>query len=397
MAYHQSYSPNLNARNPGASGVGGFAAPPQPGTYGGQPAPYGGQPAPYGGLAGGAASGASAFSGSAFAQPPTYGGGANFASNGFGATGGFGGGYTPSPYASRAPPAAAHSSGFWGQVKSNPYFVRLEDWSSTAEDVIDTYTHPLKPYLPGFGRFLIVATFLEDSFRLLTHWGDQVYFLQKHRHIPWGLTHIFLIINMIVMTGASISVIARRYPEASVGALLGIQLCQGLAYGMLSDWHFVLRTLSITGGLLMCLSDSLAMQKKSQKLFAGLPSLGVTEGDKNLYLQLAGRVLLVVLFIGFAFHGEWSLLRAVTIVLGLGACAMVAVGFKARWSASFLVLLLSVFNLAVNNFWTVNRKHPSHDFLRYDFFQTLSIVGGLLLLVNMGPGSYSIDEGKKAT
>jgi uncharacterized membrane protein YphA (DoxX/SURF4 family) len=31
---------------------------------------------------------------------------------------------------------------------------------------------------------------------------------------------------------------------------------------------------------------------------------------------------------------------------------MVAVGFKAKWSASFLVTLLSVFNVFINN-WSV--------------------------------------------
>jgi len=50
---------------------------------------------------------------------------------------------------------------------------------------------------------------------------------------------------------------------------------------------------------------------------------------------------------------------------------MVAVGFKAKWSASFLVVLLSVFNVFINNWWSVHSAHPQRDFLKYDFFQTL--------------------------
>ena len=100
------------------------------------------------------------------------------------------------------------------------------------------------------------------------------------------------------------------------------------------------------------------------------------------------------------------------IVVGAVACVMVAVGFKAKWSAIILVMILSVFNILVNNFWTVSygclakyrnanvtlqlhQNHPHKDFAKYDFFQILSIVGGLLLLVNMGPGQVSFDEKKK--
>jgi uncharacterized membrane protein YphA (DoxX/SURF4 family) len=45
-------------------------------------------------------------------------------------------------------------------------------------------------------------------------------------------------------------------------------------------------------------------------------------------------------------------------VLGLVACVMVVVGFKAKFSATLLVVILSVFNLLVNNFWTVSSISP---------------------------------------
>lgn len=149
------------------------------------------------------------------------------------------------------------------------------------------------------------------------------------------------------MIGASYTVIARKYPEYSVAALLGVVVVQGFGYGLIFDLNFFLRSLSVVGGLLMVLSDSLATKKN---FFAGLPS--ISETDRKIYFQLAGRVLLIFLFIGFILHGQWNFLRVIVSILGLGACIMVAVGFKARWSASFLVLLLSIFNVS-HFFWAV--------------------------------------------
>lgn len=142
------------------------------------------------------------------------------------------------------------------------------------------------------------------------------------------------------MTAAATAVIARRYPEISVGALFGVVVVQGFGYGLIFDINFFLRNLSVIGGLLMVLSDSLS---KKKTIFAGLPS--ISETDRRIYFQLAGRVLLIFLFIGFIIQGNWSIARVVVSVFGLGACIMVAVGFKARWSASFLVLMLSIFNV----------------------------------------------------
>lgn len=79
---------------------------------------------------------------------------------------------------------------------------------------------------------------------------------------------------------------------------------------------------------------------------------------------LAGRVLLIFLFLGFIFQGKWSIGRAFLSIFGFIACIMVAVGFKAKWSAAFLVITLSIFNVAVNNWWSVTAAHPTRDFLK---------------------------------
>lgn len=143
-------------------------------------------------------------------------------------------------------------------------------------------------------------------------------------------------------------VILRKNSNQAVAGLLGVVVTQALGYGLIFDLNFFLRNLSVMGGLLMVLSDSWVRKKFAP---AGLPQLD--EKDRKMYFQLAGRVLLIFLFVGFVFAGGWSIGRIVVSILGFVACVMVVVGFKAKFSAVMLVVILSIFNVLVNNFWTV--------------------------------------------
>jgi hypothetical protein len=58
----------------------------------------------------------------------------------------------------------------------------IREQTSKIEDWLDTYSDPIKPYLPAIGRFLIVVTFLEDALRIITQWGDQLVYLHDYRH-----------------------------------------------------------------------------------------------------------------------------------------------------------------------------------------------------------------------
>lgn len=95
--------------------------------------------------------------------------------------------YGASPYASTSTSSHAESP-----------LDKVREYTSKVEDLIDQYTQPIKPHLPALGRFLIVVTFLEDALRIMTQWSDQKYYLQRHRGFPWGISHIFLLANVVV-------------------------------------------------------------------------------------------------------------------------------------------------------------------------------------------------------
>jgi hypothetical protein len=105
--------------------------------------------------------------------------------------------YGSSPYAGGGGGGGMNSGGFNSMDSDSP-LNKIREYTSKVEDLIDQYTQPIKPHLPALGRFLIVVTFLEDALRIMTQWTDQKYYLQKHRGFPWGISHIFLLSNVIV-------------------------------------------------------------------------------------------------------------------------------------------------------------------------------------------------------
>jgi uncharacterized membrane protein YphA (DoxX/SURF4 family) len=149
----------------------------------------------------------------------------------------------------------------------------------------------------------------------------------------------------------SVLAIAKKHTEIAVAGLAGIIIYQAIGYGLVFDSNFFFRNLSVMGGLLMLLADSMGSKKKA--LFAGLPSMNET--DKTMYLQLLGRILLVVLFVSSVASGEMTLLRIIVSIIGLAGCIMVVVGFKAKYSAWIMIAFLCVSNVVLNNWWSLHQ------------------------------------------
>ncbi|XP_061585612.1 surfeit 4, like [Cololabis saira] len=264
------------------------------------------------------------------------------------------------------------------------------DVMSRAEDVADQFLRVTKHYLPHMARLCLVSTFLEDGVRMWFQWGEQSEYIESTWSCGRFLANVFVLINLLGQLGSCVLVLSRKFVQQACGAMFGILALQTVAYSILWDPKFLMRNLALSGGLLLLLAEC---REEARSVFAGVPSLGRQSSPKHL-LQLGGRVLLILMFMTL-LHLNLSLISVLQDLVGTALVLLVAVGFKTKLAALTLVAWLLGINVTFNAFWSVPAYSPMHDFLKYDFFQTTSVIGGLLLVVALGPGGVSMDEKKK--
>lgn len=251
------------------------------------------------------------------------------------------------------------------------------------------------------GRFLLISTFLEDSIRIYSQWSSQLQYMVEYRN--WGIyaSRLFLSFCMYGMLFGSIcALFTQLIPFASI-LLSSIIVLQTIGYGLFTHAPFILRNLSLLGAVLLLYYEYLKknptslsdIRRRKGLQLPGLPTIDPIE--KGRYISLFGRIMLVLLFL--TLIGDYNLFSfrsiALTIVT-LVACILISLGYKAKHSALVLVCLLCVSNVIFNQWWQLEKGSDDRDFKKYDFFQTLSIIGGFLILAEEGPGALSLEKRK---
>lgn len=234
------------------------------------------------------------------------------------------------------------------------------------------YGKRLSPWFPFVVRLLLVSTFLEDGIRVLLELPHQIAFLRSEYYIPSFIAALMLLTNIIVSFVAVAVILARKrflrgkHESNAAYVLIGCVLYQQVLYGRHSpiasgNIGFLVRNLCLSGAILL-VSAQARMAAGRSAFPLGILDSGRTDKKTTVsYMQLASRVLLVLLGMEFVVTlGSWGTLLTVPVILA------VLVGYKLEISGSILLLLYFYHNVSGSAFWRASHSVYMSQIMQYE-------------------------------
>lgn len=261
-------------------------------------------------------------------------------------------------------------------------------------DSIERKFQSVSAYLPFFARLFTVLTFYDDGFRILMSPMEQTNFITMHITGYSMLSSLFAVLFVLGATfsqlvGATLILLNKRV-DIGASLLASFLFVSIFLFGLAApDWvhahgsdFYIIRLVGQIGALAMlAAAEQIQLTRSNAASLAGLPSI-VDPLEWTHRLQFMGRVLICVLCIAVFRHG---------VISGIITCAvgvMVAAGFKTKLATTLIAFLFSMSMFATHSF----DSYATWDTVTYVLCQDLSIFGGLLVLMQNGPGEISYDK-----
>lgn len=273
-------------------------------------------------------------------------------------------------------------------------------------------TKTLESFLSVAGRVLLVASYADDVRHHLTEFSGDVAYVEERLHVgngnvPWMLCTALLATEIAVTVGACLCLVGGRAVLPSACFLLGFNTLRPM-WQVTRHWWFERCAASIGGFLLLVAESAAASDRSAAAALSGL-LLQTVRGEARKVVARCVLCCVLMLHLG---HPALLVSMPLALLLSLGLCAAIMVGHAVRPCCLALAALLLCTSVYTFDYWDEWEKHlkmekrlgASHPNLesslamtktryleaRFQFYQTLTTAGGMLLLARADQSIYKM-------
>ncbi|XP_055331328.1 surfeit locus protein 4 homolog [Paramacrobiotus metropolitanus] len=263
---------------------------------------------------------------------------------------------------------------------------QLTVFIGSLEEKSDEFYRKNKNILPHIARVLLVATFLEDGLRILTQFEMQRRYIAGVWACGLFVSSALIVISVFCQLVPAGLILFRRYVDVACLALIFEVFFQRFIYNIAWD-EMIPNEFARIGAVLLLLAEACNDANAVPILYKAADHYVDLQNLTN-WLQLAGRV-----FLAFSVEFGITPLQIIKLIVGFSLAILIIIGYKTKLSATVLACWLTLFNFyKVISGWMHNEIM---EILIYGFFLNITVVGGLLNVIALGPGTKSIDSKKK--
>merc|ERR1711935_959350 len=228
-------------------------------------------------------------------------------------------------------------------------------------------------------RVFMASAFIEDGIRMIRAPSEIASVVEYNTSTPHFVSYILTLINGFLSLFGAMCLIAGAKQREGCIMLLTTLLLQFWLFDLLHDDIVLPKACSIAGSIGLCICETL---QTSRQVFAGLPEL-TEKLNSAEYIKLMSRIAVTLMYLsGFSM----SVYSFATLPMILA----VFIGYQTKFAAGLFIAFSMTDNIIFNAFW-MHWGTYVFEIMKFDFFQQLSSIGGVMQLLIYGGGKLSLD------
>ncbi|ORX55389.1 hypothetical protein BCR36DRAFT_410317 [Piromyces finnis] len=225
-----------------------------------------------------------------------------------------------------------------------------------------------------WGRILLTIPFLEDSLLIIYNWNNHINY--------YGINSIILKMLLICLIVGSVSSFHKSTLKYGVYILIATEIIKLVLFEQIFNITYYLKLICNLNGLILLLAEVFLNQSSEVNkilLFEQPKILKCVDENSQKNITLLKKCVILLYTLSIFLSKKFNIFIVIAACFSIIALGLVIFGANNNNSFTYFIFILSILNLAINNYWTSNEVLY---ITKFQISQALTMLSGVSLFIS---------------